>query len=179
MKKKIILVDMDGVLVQSPNKDYETYMKSKMRNKGVRLDGSEIHWSDVPGIFIGLKPMEGAIEAYNKLSENYELYIVSTAPWYNQSSWTDKLRWVQKYLPIARKRLFLTHNKHMVLGDYIIDDRLKNGVEKFPGTHIYFGQPPFENWRKVLEYFEAEGTKAEGTKEPIKTQKTIKDYFKN
>jgi phage terminase small subunit len=33
-------------------------------------------------------------------------------------------------------------------------DRLKNGVDKFPGIVIHFGQSPFENWNKILDYFD-------------------------
>lgn len=156
MNKKIILVDMDGVLVKEPSKEHEEEKRRKLGRKG-KKDGTEehhLHWSDLPDIFLDLDPMEGAISAYNKLSQDYDLYVVSTAPWDNPSAWADKRKWIEKHLPIANKRLFLTHNKHMVIGDYIIDDRLKNGVDKFPGTHIHFGQPPFENWDKVVDYFD-------------------------
>jgi 5'(3')-deoxyribonucleotidase len=142
--KKVILVDMDGVLVDEPNADELASIPS------------DIHWSDHPGIFLKLKPIPGAIEAYNKLSENYDLFIVSTAPWANPSAWTDKRLWVEKYLPEATRRLFLTHRKDLVHGDYIIDDRLKNGVERFPGTVIQFGTGQFKTWADVLRFFEDE-----------------------
>lgn len=157
--KKVILVDMDGVLVKDPTKEHEEAMRRKMTRKG-RKEGSanpdehQIHWSDVPEIFLDLEPMEGGIEAFNKLSQDYDVYIVSTAPWGNPSAWTDKRKWVEKHLPAATKRLILTHHKELIRGDYIIDDRLKNGVDKFKGHHIHFGQPPYENWSKVLDFFD-------------------------
>jgi 5'-nucleotidase len=153
--KKIILVDMD-VLVKEPTREHEEEKRRKMTRKG-RKEGSEehqIHWSDIPDIFLDLEPMDDAIEAYNKLSQDYDLYVISTAPWNNSSAWTDKKKWIEIHLPIANKRLFLTHNKHMIVGDYLISDRLKNGVDKFPGKHIHFGQLPFENWNKILDYFD-------------------------
>lgn len=156
MTKKIILIDMDGVLVKEPSKEHEESKRKKMGRKG-KKDGYEehdIHWSDVPDIFQDLEPMQGAIDSYTKLSENYDVYIVSTAPWNNPSAWSDKRNWVDKYIPHAKKRLFLTHNKNMIIGDFIIDDRLKNGVDKFHGKHIHFGQEPFENWNKVIDYFD-------------------------
>jgi 5'-nucleotidase len=157
--KKIILVDMDGVLVKEPTKEHEESKRRKMSRKG-RKDTSPdpdehlLHWSDVPDIFLDLEPMDGAIDGFNKLSQDYEVYIVSTAPWNNPSAWTDKQKWVAKHLPNATKRLILTHHKNMITGDFLIDDRLKNGVDKFHGTHIHFGQHPFENWNKVLDYFD-------------------------
>jgi 5'(3')-deoxyribonucleotidase len=150
--KKVILVDMDGVLVKEPSKEHEERMLSLTPSI---LKNNIEHWSDIPGIFLDLEPMEGGIYAYNKLSEKYDLYIVSTAAWGNPSSFTEKRLWVGKHLPIAKGKLFLTHNKHMVIGDFIIDDRKVNGVEKFPGQHIHFGQEPFEDWNKVLEFFES------------------------
>jgi 5'(3')-deoxyribonucleotidase len=154
--KKVILVDMDGVLVKEPTKEHEEEKRRKMNRKG-RKEGTHdhnLHWSDIPDIFLELEPMDGAIEAYIKLSEDYDTYVVSTAPWDNPSAWSDKRKWIENHLSVANKKLFLTHNKHMVVGDYLIDDRIKNGVDKFPGKHIHFGQPPFENWEKVLQYFE-------------------------
>lgn len=162
--KKVILVDMDGVLVKEPTKAHEEDKKRKMNRKGRKetketqetKEGTEdkTHWSDIPDIFFDLEPMDGAIDSYIKLSNDYDMYIVSTAPWNNPSAWSDKRRWIQNHLPIANKKLFLTHNKHMIIGDYLIDDRTKNGVDKFSGKHIHFGQPPFENWEKVVNYFE-------------------------
>lgn len=144
MQKQIILIDMDGVLVKEPSKNGSASAFKCTPN---------MHWSDIPNIFLNLEPMDGAIEAYYKLSEKYDLYIVSTAPWDNPTAWIDKRLWVEKHLPIAKKKLFLTHNKNMVIGDYLIDDRTKNGVDKFTGKHIHFGQEPFENWGSVLQFF--------------------------
>ena len=39
----------------------------------------------------------GAIEAYEQLSQKYDTYILSSAPWDNPSAWSDKLVWVKKY----------------------------------------------------------------------------------
>jgi len=159
MIKKIILVDMDGVLVKEPTKEHEEEKRRKMARKGRKEtdpnpDEHPIHWSEIPDIFLDLEPIEGAIEAFIKLSYHYDLYIVSTAPWNNPSAWTDKQRWVDKHLPIAAKKLILTHHKNMIIGDYLIDDRFVNGVDKFLGKHIHFGQSPFENWYDVLDYFD-------------------------
>ena len=37
-------------------------------------------------------------------------------------------------------------------GDYLIDDRTKNGADRFRGEHIHFGQPPFPDWPAVVAY---------------------------
>lgn len=148
--KKIILVDMDGVLVKEPTIEHINDALFKLE---IERPYNWPHWSDIPGIFKDLEPIDGAIDAYNQLSKDHELYIVSTAAWNNPSSFTDKRLWIEKHLPVANRRLFLTHNKHMVVGDFLIDDRLVNGAEKFPGKHIHFGQEEFKDWDSVLAFF--------------------------
>ena len=60
---------------------------------------------------------------------------------------------MKKYLGSnARKRLILSHNKHLNIGDYLIDDRTANGAGNFTGEHIHFGTEKFPNWDSVLTY---------------------------
>jgi 5'(3')-deoxyribonucleotidase len=52
----------------------------------------------------------------------------------------------------AKKRLILSHNKHLNIGDYLIDDRTANGAGKFTGMHIHFGTERFPDWDSVVSY---------------------------
>lgn len=150
---KILFIDMDNVLV-----DFQSafqYIDKPTLEKNIdNLD-------DIDGIFSLMKPMPGALEAYHFLSKHFDTYILSTAPWNNPSAWIDKLLWVKKHLPeVAYKRLIITHHKNLCQGDYLIDDRRKNGVDKFKGEHIHFGTQRFPDWKAVLEYLcEIEGIK--------------------
>jgi len=100
-----------------------------------------------------MQPVEGAIESYEKLSAVFDSYILSTAPWNNPSAWSDKLLWVQRYLGgPAHKRLIISHHKNLNSGDYLIDDRTRNGVDKFAGEHIHFGSAQFPDWPTVVRY---------------------------
>lgn len=142
---QIVYVDMDNVLVDFPAglKKLDPEIKAKYKD-----DPDEI-----PGFFGDLPPKPGAIEAFKKLSQQYDVYILSTAPWKNPSAWIDKLRWVQQHLPeAAYKRLILSHNKHLNRGDYLIDDRKANGAADFAGEHIHFGESPYHDWDDVLAY---------------------------
>ena len=51
-----------------------------------------------------MKPLDGAIEAYSTLAGTYDSYILSTAPWENISSWSDKAAWVQTHLGNLAKK---------------------------------------------------------------------------
>ena len=142
---KILYVDMDNVLV-----NFQSGIDKLSKDDFNKYKGK--HYQ-APNIFSMMDPLEGAIEAYEKLSLKYDTYILSTAPWYNSTAWTDKIEWVKKHLAkSAYKRLILSHHKNLNAGDYLIDDRLRNGVDKFKGEHIYFGTEKFPDWNSVLSY---------------------------
>jgi len=143
--KKILYIDMDNVLVDFPSA-FEYLNENILKKYEGRLD-------EIPGIFALMKPVEGAVEAFKKLSQKYDTYILSTSPWNNPTAWSDKLEWVKKYLgDMAYKRLILTHHKNLNKGDYLIDDRTKNGAGEFEGELILFGSDRFPNWESVLDY---------------------------
>ena len=101
MSKKILYVDMDGVLVDFKSAfskiPQETLEKYKDKD-------------DIPSIFSLMDPMEGAIESYQILSQYFDTYILSTSPWENPTASSDKVAWVKKYLgKAAYKRLILSH----------------------------------------------------------------------
>ena len=145
MTKKILYFDMDNVLVNLQSGLDQLTEETLQKYEG-QLD-------NVPGLFASMHPLDGAIEAYMTLSNSYDSYILSTAPWGNISAWSDKAAWVQTHLgEAAKKRLILSHNKHLNMGDYLIDDRTANGAGKFTGEHIHFGTEKFPNWNSVLQY---------------------------
>lgn len=143
--KKTLYIDMDNVLV-----DFESGMAAC---DPVLLKQYEGHPDEIPGIFGLMQPMPGAVEAYRELSEIFDTYIASTAPWNNVQAWTEKRIWVEAYLgEPAQKRLILTHHKNLLRGEFIIDDRTRRGVDRFGGEHVHFGTERFPNWATVLEY---------------------------
>ena len=136
---------MDNVLVNFQSGIDQLDKQTQIDFKG-RLD-------EVPGIFSLMEPLENAIESYEILSKNFDTYILSTSPWENHTAPTDKLLWVKKYLgTVAYKRLILSHHKHLNIGDYLIDDRTKNGADHFVGELIHFGTEKFPDWINVRNY---------------------------
>ena len=136
---------MDGVLV-----DFQSGIDAL--GEGLKEVYNE-RWDECPDIFSKMEPMPGAIDGFNKLSEKYDTYILSAAPWKNPSAWTDKYEWVVgNLMPHAYKRLILSHNKHLNAGDYLIDDRLANGAGRFKGELLQFGTEKFPDWDSILNY---------------------------
>ena len=145
MKTEILYIDMDNVLVDFPSA-FKKLSKETFREHEGRLD-------EVPGIFSLMKPLEGAKDAFDVLAAEYDTYILSTAPWENPSAWSDKLLWVKNHLGnAAYKRLILSHHKNLNAGNFLIDDRTKNGAGEFWGEHIHFGTDKFPDWKTVVRY---------------------------
>lgn len=139
---------MDNVLVDFASGIARLDDATRAKYEG-RLD-------EVPGIFAKMDPMPGAIDAVHRLVAKYDVYILSTAPWNNPSAWADKVAWVTKYLnDVLKKRLILSHQKDLLKGDYLIDDRHKNGADTFEGEWIQFGNDRFPDWDAVLSYLGA------------------------
>ena len=165
MDRKILYIDMDGVLVDLPQSiegidpSIREACKAWQAEQEALHPGKEIHHSDFEGLFATLKPKEGAVEAINTLLPHFEIYLLSTAPWDNTDSWSDKRRWVGQYLPnLPKKRLILSHRKDLNRGAFLIDDRPNNGAREFGEQEgqewIHFGSTEFPGWPSVLSYLE-------------------------
>ena len=148
--KKIVYVDMGGVLM-----DFHA---------GLEQIGDELRkeyagrYDEVPNIVSYLPPVKGAVEAMYALQQSgkYDVYILSTSPWSNPTTWSDKVEWINRHLDkYYCKRLILSHHKNLLRGDYIIDDRGKHGTSGFKGEWLRFGSEEFPNWESVLEYLQA------------------------
>lgn len=148
-EKKILYFDMDNVLVDFKSALEKTDPAIIAEYEG-RLD-------EIPGLFGKMAPMPGAIDAVHQLAEYYDCYILSTAPWLNPSAWADKVQWVTDYLDdVFHKRLIISHHKDLLKGDYLIDDRAKNGADHFEGEWIAFGKGRFADWPAVVKYLLSE-----------------------
>jgi len=142
---KTLFIDMDGVIVD--------FMQSVKNHPEFEKYKNEI--DALPDVFLNALPMEHAIDSVGKLLDcgKYEVYIASTAPWGNIDSLSHKRIWIEKYFgDRLKKRLILTHRKDFLIGDYLIDDRTKNGAGEFKGELIHFGADKFPDWDSVLQY---------------------------
>lgn len=139
-KGPVVGIDLDGVVA-----NLDAVISLNDRKQRWRL------WEK--GLFLNLPLIEGAREGVEFLNKNFEIYFVSSPLWGNDFSWMEKKQWVENRFPeIGHKKLILTHNKSLFSGDYLIDDRVANGVADFKGTFIHFGKV-YKTWKDVEQFF--------------------------
>jgi 5'(3')-deoxyribonucleotidase len=138
-KRKIVYIDMDNTLAD--------YLKAAEEQN---LNPKEA--KHVKGFFRNLKPMPGAIEAYNILAKDFDVYFLTTSPWSNPQACVEKFEWVKEYFPNAYKNIIISHHKDLNIGDYLIDDSTFNGAGEFTGEHIQIWTEKFPNWKAVIRY---------------------------
>jgi 5'(3')-deoxyribonucleotidase len=147
--KKTLLVDMDGVVA-----DFDKGALNWARNMGI--SGQEFKDKKMyrqPSFYLELEPMEGALEAIQKLEPKFEIRFVSAPSWGNPNSFTEKRLWIEKHFSTwAEKRMDLTFRKDLFMGHYLVDDRLKYGAGEVLGEHIMFGNETFPTWKEVTDY---------------------------
>lgn len=144
IKKKIVYFDMDNTIV-----DFMSGVE--------KMESSEYYegkLDNIPNVFSKMGPIPEMVQLLKDMFEDdrYDVYLLSTAPWENSSAWADKNEWVKNYIPFMKKRLILTHNKNLVMGDYLIDDRTANGAGEFCGTHFQYGSDGVDE-KMLREYF--------------------------
>ena len=94
------------------------------------------------GIWEGLQPIPGALSTVKKLHRmGHKIYVV-TAPWFSHPTcmW-EKTQWVRKHMRwLDLTRIILAHDKHLLRGDLIIDDKAEH-VQDFVGRGILISYP--------------------------------------
>jgi len=143
MNKKVIYIDMDGVI-----SDFD-----KEHKRLERESGNAIHRPDLVIDFRVLDLIDGAQDALIRLNQDFEIYIASTPSWSRPETWGHKREWIAKHFPWLKRRLILTHHKNLLKGDLLIDDSRWRGQPDFEGTWFWFNKEwDNRNWKACLEW---------------------------
>jgi 5'(3')-deoxyribonucleotidase len=155
--KKILSIDMDGVVADFDGKIKELCPGLETSDEYPDYEARSLKVdslvSENPNMFYDLKPIFESIEFVKDLMRYYDVYFLSTPMWDIPESFSGKRVWLEKHFgEAAKKRLILTHRKDLAIGDFLVDDRLKNGSENFKGKMIHFGSESYPNWRETYNF---------------------------
>lgn len=143
-----ILVDMDDTtcLLSKPweqwiqengDPDFKwTDVKSWYVDQYTNIGKNCYQFLEVPGVFLALEPLPGAIKTIEKLrSLGHRIQFCTSPP--NENAKIEKIQWLKHHFPWVDETsdVVFSHNKQEVTGDILFDDRAK-WLAEFPGTSI-------------------------------------------
>jgi len=141
--KKIVYVDMDGVLCDF----YGAARREIRENPEQKFPQSR--W----GFFLTLEEIPNSINSINLLKEKYDVRILTKPSERNLNCFTEKAQWILDHLGFDMvKKLIFSSDKSIVKGDYLIDDQNNANQDKFEGEWIEFNSKKFPDWESVIKY---------------------------
>lgn len=139
-----IFVDLDDTVADFRG----SYQRTKQLHPAVEWPQS------MPGFFLDLHPLPGAIEGllWPEKHPEIELHILSAPSCRNPHSYQEKRIWVEQHFGYELVRRFhLSPNKGLFREDILIDDCVEGkGQDGFEGTLIQFGSKNFPDWGSTL-----------------------------
>ena len=147
--KKIVLVDMDGVLANF----YPQFIEMEYKETGIQIDINKLDGIleqdafpsfhklvNSPGFFRTVPLIEGSVEGLKYLNDKYDVIIASSATEF-PNSLVDKHAWLGEHFPFINwKQMIFCGSKSNIQGDVMIDDHPKN-LSNFDGQRILFSEP--------------------------------------
>jgi 5'-nucleotidase len=135
-----VFIDMDGVIV-----DFERFL--------IERDYTGEEAKKLPGAYQEMKPMPGAIEAVRSLiGMRHDVWVATKPPTGIAYAYADKASWIFEHLPELKRKIVITHDKSLLIGDVLIDDRPhKANAINFEGELLHFSES--FGWPEVLAWF--------------------------
>lgn len=95
-----------------------------------------------------------AVKGFNKLLEDYSIYIVAPSPSYDGVYMDDARKWVNDIINVpAWQHLIFSNQPNLLYGDYFIAPEAELGTSEYMCTTIPFGSDTFKTWDEIIEYF--------------------------
>lgn len=161
----IVLLDMDNVLFDwsqglyrladrlaehagcpnplPPTAEWTDYDILQLTDGTERSRGLVLDALNDPRLYPSLQPLPGAVEAVNALTQVAEVFVCSTPSYTNPRCAQAKHDTLLEHFgPGWAKRLILTHDKTLVHGHVLVDDKPRiRGQHRPSWTQVVFDQP--------------------------------------
>ena len=139
-QKKVLLLDMDGILAEFNSYTVERYNQTYGENHDVKYadyligdsgptDGVLNHEKivalfNIPGYFKDMPPKAGAVEAVALLEKFFDVHVVTKVfPDSCLDTFREKVEWMKIHIPSLKHKMHLiTGSKVLVKGDVFVDD---------------------------------------------------------
>ena len=181
MNKKIILVDMDGVLTDFEGRFLQEWKKKFPHHPHVPLEKRETFYLEenypdglkkdienifsAPGFFENLDKIPGGKEALTRMEALGHEVLICTSPISRYENCVlEKYHWISKNLGYEwTKRMIVTKDKTLIFGDILIDDKPEHTGLRIPSwKYVLFDAPynrkvksdlriTWKNWEKILD----------------------------
>jgi len=170
-----ILIDVDGTIadlhtewLRRYNSEYDDVLtadqiKDWSMDKFVKPEcGTKIYeYLYHPDLYEHVLPIDGALSSVMWLkSRGHDVFFVTSGVQESKAKWLHNYGLTTGYWMFAPE-LIVAHSKHVINGDVLIDDNMKN-CDDFGKKAILFGQPWNEadvtncfragNWPDVIQY---------------------------
>lgn len=101
----------------------------------------------------------GSIQAFEKLAEWYDMYVLVNLDPNHPEIFAEKTGWAALHLGVlAWNKIICMNHKDLLMTDYLVDrDPSSHGGDGFMGTAVRLGGETFKTWEDVLTYFERLG----------------------
>lgn len=174
MSKPVVLMDLDGVVIDLEPKWFSIYNERWGDNLDPRGNrewdllkvvkpesGRDIYnILDMDGFFRDLPAYEGALDGLKTLTRFTDV-VVLTSALDNPNAAKDKLLWIREYAPFIKKgNVIITPRKDLVHGDIMVDDS-PNNLKKTLAKHKIVYDHPYNrkvkdaervhNWDELIE----------------------------
>lgn len=149
-----LFIDMDGVLVDLMA-GWMPYL-NEVTGKDIKVEdinvwGVEDVWSipfskarkplHGPSFWEDLSPYPGAVDFVETLDAMGHTVYIASSPFPSDNCAWGKKMWLEDHMPfLPYNRLVLIHDKQLLRGDMLIDDKPENLVA-FKGHRVLFNQP--------------------------------------
>lgn len=153
-KRPLVLLDVDGVLANfvTPALREINWLLGTEHEHDHLTEWDLMKWAGVgprdedylyrrlkrKGFHAQIHPYPGAVEGVKALEEIANIHIV-TSPMHGETWCYERWSWLDTHFGFEAHEVTFTHHKGLVVGDYIVDDKLENVSSRRGG--LLWNQP--------------------------------------